>query len=119
MNQQQSEAKIMLDQWGDFMRGKEDIGYSKINIIGRVMDEGPSASHGGIDPVIETPRDIQHVENVVLTMKPDIKKIIKYKFIYRLSQEESASYLNCARATVSARLEAGINYLAGTLYNFR
>ena len=113
------DALTMLDAWGDFMRGQEDIGYSKINILGRVGDEGLGASHENVRAIIETPRNIQHVEKVVLSMAPKIRKVITHKYIYRLTQEESAGYIKCSRNTLIQRLESGVNYLAGTLFNYR
>ena len=115
----ESDALSMLDDWGDFMRGMDDIGYPKTNTISKAMTEGAGASHESADVATDTPKAVQHVENVVLAMKPDIKKVIKHKYIYRLTQEESAKYCKCSRPLIDKRLATGVSYLAGTLFNYR
>ena len=111
MIRSKNEVVTMLDDWGSYMRGQVDIGYPKTNILAKANEtygEPPEASE-----------DVKHIERVVLTMQPSIKKVIKHKFIYRLTQEESASYLKISRRVVRARLDSAIDYVAGSLINFK
>ena len=112
-------AKERLQDWGDFMRGQPNHGFPTTSIIGRCIDDGPGASHDTGASSIETPPDIQHVEKVVLSMEPPIKKVIRHKYIFGHTQEETATLIGKSRPTVEKRLEAGVTYLAGTLFNFR
>lgn len=109
------EAENLLLRWGDWSRSHSDLDYSSISIIGRMVEQGPGAGHADSNAEIAMPEDIAHCEKMVCRMSDIVKKAVKTKYVFRVTQEEAAKRLKCGRAEFRRRLDDGAMFLAGSL----
>ena len=76
-----SEAEVMLLAWGSWQRGNEHNGYSTINILGRIIDEGCGASHSTTTREPHMSASVEIAEYCILHMTKPLQRVCKHKFI--------------------------------------
>lgn len=109
-----TDAEVLLCRWGDWSRRNSDIGYSRISTIGKMMKEGGGAGYVSIAAGLAMPDDIAHAERIVCLVSIDIKRSLKAKYIWGLTERDAAEKFGCSRITHRQRIKNGIMFLAGS-----
>ena len=114
------DAETLLTKWGEWQQGNQNIGYSPINTIGRLIEQGGDGASQSTTPVIpDMDDDVQRVENALNDIKDKrTHKVIRGIYIYEMSIRGMASDYGITRDEIKIRLDACANFIAGRLSSF-
>lgn len=74
-------AEVMLYQWGAWVRGNDNLGFSSLSVIGRCIDEGPGASHSTVQGEPHMSVSVEVTEQAILEMPKVLQRVCKHRYI--------------------------------------
>lgn len=92
------EHELLLEKWGRWMRrSRDNIGYPRRSVEGRLKDDGGWLPHGTSSMVPEAmymPAEVEMVEKAVLTIQKLTRgtqyvNVIKQEYIYSYSSQRA------------------------------
>jgi len=108
-------AENLLYRWGIWSKHSIGLGYSSENIIGRIMREGPGASHSSVDRCIAAPADIQMADSIIAQAPPHIRKAAKIRYIGGIIDTQAAKKCRCSVGEFIDRTKKMIKLIASGL----
>ena len=105
------EAEVLLSAWGCWNRGNASLDYPRLSVIGRVIEQGPGASHTTIPGEPDMSPAVQLVERFILTLKPPFRYAINHRYIYNSPDNYAAKRLHCSPDIYRNRLDSAAELL--------
>jgi len=109
-----------LHEWAEWARRMEDggLGYPKESLNWRIMRQGPEGtaikSSKGFHPA-PMPVAIEMVEVAILRMPPDMKEVVKLKYLERGSEKQKAKRAGRSERRFREDIDRAHYWLAGCL----
>ena len=105
------QAEVMLLAWGEYMRGGSNNG-SGVSILGRIIDEGPSASHSTITGLPHMPKIVEIVECCMLEIPKPMLRACKYRFIGLEPDEIAAKKQRVSLDIYQSRINQAVHFVS-------
>ena len=105
-------AEAMLMQWGRWNAGNVGPRETKVNILGRCIDEGPGASHSTVLGEPHMPRSVEIVEACCLQMPKPMLRACKHRYIGNEADEWAARKLKVSVDIYQSRINQAVHFLA-------
>ena len=112
--QVKTDADHLLWNWGRWSRGNPGLLLSSRNILGRILDEGPGASHEHPGE-IPMPSLVQLIENIVLAMPIDMRNAVVMKYVRRFTDRDGCKRVKCGATEFRNRVNMGVSFTSGYL----
>jgi hypothetical protein len=108
-----TEAESLLIAWGAWVRGHSSLGYPKLNIIGRVILEGPGASHSTVAGEPHMPASIEIVERAILEVFPKkVRKVCMHRYVGNEADHTARKKLKLTQGEYEQRINQACHILA-------
>jgi len=104
-----------LNAWGRFVRQHRSqyLGYPRINIIHRMIKEGPGASQATGEPEFEIADDILSTDKAVAVIPGDYRDAVYLIYVYRLSVRRAAEVTEISKSSFYRTLGEAEQRIAG------
>ena len=110
-----SSAEVMLMSWGQWQRGHPSLGFPRLSVLGRVILEGPGASHATVLGEAHMPWQVEITERCVLEMPKTIQRVCKHRFIGDEPDHVVMKKLRLTQGELEQRIVQACNILSDYL----